>query len=410
MKSISLTKICLIFFLFHTHAQRNIDTSMYAMAASVDNEFVWLNIERFSIKNCSKTAEVFNKAHHKYQFDNSEESIEAAKQINNYTHNFFDDHFPSFNMASGIAYAKKTSRVYFFPFGTNELRWVELGNDTDLIKQFGKIKSGNIHINNDKIEPGNSHVSRATIGNNGNGYAITNDGGHLYEFTDEAIPIIKDLGVLVYNSRNDERLSSKENWEGDIVGLTDGNLLLITGSGKLFFINIKTRETTFLFKIKGLQKNVILSGAAVDAQNQLIVSGSHGADGFYKIKINQEAIATQLKDSQLPYSLSDLSSENMLSLPANMQQTLREAAILPNPIQDGSFTILINTDIKDSYVLEITDQNGKIISRNGFKTTNKGKSYLKKSLPRNLATGFYYFVIYNSSNNIILNDKILVSN
>jgi hypothetical protein len=395
-----------VFFSFQISAQVKQDTIMYAMSASTDDQLAWLNIERFDIKACKKNSEIFNKGHHKYILNNDPNSFD--ENINKCTRDFFNDHFPTSYMACGIAYSKKTNRVYFFPLGKNELGWIDINDSSDSVKKFGKITSNQIYTSQDNYSTEDANVSRATMGLNGKGYAITNDGKHLYEFTDEDVPVITDLGPLEDSSENENHACEQNNWGGDIVGLTDGNLLLITGNGKIFSIDIKTREATFLFTIKGLHKNIIISGAAVDDQNQLIISGSHGGDGFYKVTIGFGASATKVENTQMSYSVSDLTSANLLTLPEKVKGFLGNVTIDPNPIQNNSFKILMNGTEAGNYSLRISDQNGKAIASSQFEVSS-ANAVIEQSIPV-LPAGIYYFLIYDSKNEVVFHDKILVSN
>ena len=310
-------------------------------------------------------------------------------------------------MVCAIAFSEKTNRVYFFPLGQDQLRWEDIGNSNDSLKIFGKIRSGNIHATGNNYSTEDGNITRAVIGYDGNGYALTNDCKHLYKFTDDAIPVITDLGPLEYDHDYKPLAAATENYGGDIVGLTDGNLLLITGTGRLFFIDVKTRLTTFLLRVRGLPKYVILSGAAVNDQNQLILSGSHGSDGYYIVKINHEAVAGRIKNSQMPASVSDLASPNFLTLPAKPGKTGQKVSIHPNPVQEGSFMVFMNAQERGNYTLKISDENGKAVSSMKINAIG-GKTAFRQLLPKGLASGMYYFVLYNDNNEIVYHDKILV--
>jgi len=74
-----------------------------------------------------------------------------------------------------------------------------------------------------------NQITRMTIGKDGFGYALSNDGEHLIKFTTQGTPVIQDLGVLIDNPSNQVLVrSSCTSWGGDIVAAADGSLYLVT--------------------------------------------------------------------------------------------------------------------------------------------------------------------------------------
>ncbi len=76
------------------------------------------------------------------------------------------------------------------------------------------------------------------------GYTITNDGTHLIRFTTNGSPILTDLGDLQDDPMNKEMTihSICANSGGDLVADDDGHLYLITGSNKVFKVDIATED------------------------------------------------------------------------------------------------------------------------------------------------------------------------
>lgn len=401
--------IC-IFSCLQASAQSRSITTMYAMTASADNEFAWLNIESIDLQKTNRTQEVFNKNNHKFVFSSIRASAEIQDKISTYTHDFFNPAFPTANMSCAIACSPKTGRIYFFPLGKNELNWIERCNSADSAKSFGSVTSSSLLASGNTYpnDPGN--VTRATIGANGRGYAITNDGQHLYEFTDDLVPVITDRGALIDHPENKKSVYEEEYWGGDIAAMSDNNLLLVTGNGNIFSIDITTKQTKLIFRIKGLQKKLIVTGVAVDEQNQLVVAGSHGWDGFYKVAINGEAIASKIPNTEKPYSVSDLTSPNLLTLykKTPVDKTIT-ASVFPNPILNNSFKIQLENAVPGKYRFRIYDQYGKQVEASEV-LIGSGKFTSSENIHCSLSSGIYYFSIFDLKGQVISREKILVSN
>ena len=87
-----------------------------------------------------------------------------------------------------------------------------------------------------------------TIADDGNGYALTNDGAHLIRFTTGKKLVITDLGMLADapESKGVSIHSSCSSFGGDMIADNEGNLYVFSARNSVFKINIETKVATHL--------------------------------------------------------------------------------------------------------------------------------------------------------------------
>ena len=118
------------------------------------------------------------------------------------------------------------------------------------------------------------------------GYTITNDGNHLIRFSTNGAPVLTDLGELQddpLNKENSIRNNPCANSGGDLVADDAGSLFLITGSNRVFKVDIATRKTSYLATISTLPSKFTTSGVAVSEDGRILVSSSLYADGYFTV-------------------------------------------------------------------------------------------------------------------------------
>ena len=173
---------------------------------------------------------------------------------------------------AAIAYDRKANRLYYTPMNIDQLRYIDLFTmeSFDVTDQFFS-KAGRYDFRNA------GPINRMVIAPDDYGYTITNDGTHLIRFTTKGSPVLTDLGDLVDDPQNKEMTihSICTNSGGDLVADDAGHLYLITGSNKVYKVDIATKKTSWLATVSGLPQKFTTSGAAVSEDGkQLIVSSS----------------------------------------------------------------------------------------------------------------------------------------
>jgi hypothetical protein len=208
---------------------------------------------------------------------------------------------------AAIAYDKKHSRLYYTPMFIDQLRYIDLktmnvyfvsGTDFTGMKQKAADQS-NI-------------ITRMVITEDGNGYALTNDGTHLVQFTTGKKLTVTDLGSLVDATENNgvSVHNSCSSFGGDMIADDDGNLFVFSARNHVFKVNIETKVATHLGAVSGLPANFTINGAAVDNNNLVLITSAVDATTLYTV--DSKTWAATAVTSSVPWRTSDLANSNIL--------------------------------------------------------------------------------------------------
>jgi hypothetical protein len=250
------------------------------------------------------------------------------------------------------------------------------------------------------------------------GYTITNDGNHLIKFTTNGSPVITDMGDLQDDPQNKEMTihSICANSGGDLVADDNGHLYLITGSNKVFKVDIATKVASYLGTVSGLPQKFATSGAAVsDNGKQLIVTSTSYTETYFVIDPeNWNAFPSQTTYAM--YESADLANSNVLytNNPANPNmfisksgENLSRIKIYPNPAMDDVVSIQFNQLQPGNYTIQLADVVGRIVLQ---QNTSVGGNTQTETLhiPLNATQGFYYVRILDEKNNEVSTQKLVV--
>jgi len=339
---------------------------------------------------------------------------------------------PMGGSVASMAYDQKTNRLFYFPMYSSELRFMDLNQPEP---HFTYLDNQPLNLLRNRTDVANQ-ISRMTMGADGFGYALTNDGEHLIRFTTEGQPTILDLGVLSDKPGNGIFVrSSCTSWGGDMVADAAGRLILITQSNYVFRISIATREAEYLGQIGGLPGGFTTNGTAVDENGELILScGSSRTQNMtqhlFRVKNINQLTAEPIDDSKIVGigNISDMASSNLLSQkPQNnnpapppviafMPEKEKEVAkvpqpvytVFPNPVSRGRFTIRTqNIADKGEYTMLMIDMNGRIVLEGkmnlGLKTNNHSFS-----IPSTEAKGAYVVLVVDYFKRTVFSTQLLV--
>ncbi|MEN9684952.1 MAG: hypothetical protein RLZZ28_738 [Bacteroidota bacterium] len=330
-----------------------------------------------------------------------------------------------------LAYDAKSSRLFYVPLQLSELRFMDM---KEREPSFTCLSNQSINLMHNKDDVANQ-ITRMTIGKDGFGYALSNDGEHLIKFTTQGTPVIQDLGVLIDNPKNSVLVrSSCTSWGGDMVAGDDGNLYLVALRNHVFKISMPSKQCDYIGMIKNLPEEFTSNGASVDENGHLLIScGTSYGKKFspvYKVSWpSLEASPVNMHVEGLG-NVSDMASSNLLfqkaatnnkkaeistvvnfnnqSALAEETDQLPEISIFPNPVTNGRFQIRINNlQEKGEYRMILLDANGKAIRESrmhlGTKTNTNGFSF-----PSQYAKGVYFVQIADSFNRVIYSQQLIV--
>ncbi len=323
---------------------------------------------------------------------------------------------PAFNSGvAAIAYDKKNNFIYYTPMFIDQLRYIDLNS----MNVYYVTDQPFTSLPNKSSDQG-SVVTRMVIAADGNGYALTNDATHLVRFKTGKNLVIEDLGTLVDASGNQSVSihNSCSSFGGDIIADNTGNLYLISASNQIFRINIDTKIATLIGKINGLPSDFTVNGAAVDANNQILVSSAVNESNYYTID-PETWTAKAFKSANGIWRSSDLANGNILNTQGNSSGTdvkilaLSAGAnsnliqIYPNPVTDKQFTIQFSKMGAGNYILQVTDVMGQQVLQQKMNIVS-GEQSENINLNPLFVNGIYLIKVINQDNKSVFSGKIIV--
>ena len=312
---------------------------------------------------------------------------------------------------AAIALDKKSNRLYYAPMFINQLRYIDLKT----MKVYF-VNTPQTDVLSKKSSDQSNIITRMAIADDGNGYALTNDGKHLLRFTTGKKVSITDLGSIVDDPAN--KLVSVHNscnsYGGDMIADDNGSLILISNRTNVFRINLETKVATHLGAVSGLPANYTINGAAVDQNNQILVSSAINHLSMYTI--DSKTWAATPSRAGAGWRTSDLANSNLLStrsvqptidLLKNISETDDgRVQLYPNPVTNNQFNLQFNLP-EGNYTTQIKD----VMGRQVYQTTTNitGKGQVKQlNLPAASSKGFYLVKVIDQNNKTVYLKKVLV--
>lgn len=313
---------------------------------------------------------------------------------------------------AAMAYDRKFNRLYYAPMNIDQLHYIDLATMKSFVvadQYFSK--AGQYNFKN------GGPINRMVIAPDDYGYTITNDGTHLIRFTTHGSPTLTDLGDLVDDPQNKEMTihSFCANSGGDLIADDAGHLYLITGSNKVFRVDIATKMTTYLATVSGLPQKFTTSGAAVSEDGkQLLISSSAYAEAYFFVD-PQTWSASRSQTAHEIFESGDLANSNVLftksanaslfiSKDPDSQNGIR---IFPNPVLFDELSIQFNELPSGSYTIQLADLMGKKMLEQHANITGISQTE-RMQIPRNAAQGFYYIRILDENNHVVSIQKLVV--
>ncbi|MCZ2224926.1 MAG: T9SS type A sorting domain-containing protein [Chitinophagales bacterium] len=402
MKKITLP-IMLITALFTVKSQAQTTNKAYAITSETKGTYNWTAIREIDLSNGNIIRTLYSNTNPttvNYNFINSEGVANRSLQTSS----------PTVNGVAAAAYDAKTNRLYFTPMWGTDLRYVDLNTN-----EMSVVINNDARFSTGKRVDESNVITRMVIAANGNGYALTNDGNQLIQFTTDRNPVITNLGALI-DSKNNQNISVHAqctSWGGDLIGDAYGNLYLFTYRNHVFKINPATRIAEHIGVIKNLPANFTTNGAAVDTNGDVFITSAVVNENYYKVNLSTLNATEIIKaDNEVVYNTSDLANSNLAYSAAknvvvsNEVITKNNISVYPNPVVNKTFAIQFDKLTTGNYSVEISDVNGrrvitKTVAING--TQNE-----KINLPRASVSGLYFIKVLNSNGKSVYYDKVVV--
>lgn len=415
MKLKLLLSVCLLSTTLFSFAQDG--NKAFAITSDGNADYMWMNIRQVDLTTGSVISTIYERGKTRFQLTDAvtNKTVMLNSVVNEKQYSL--PQYPTATMVAAAAFDKKHGKLFFTPMALGELRWLNLSSGTDNLK-FYAIQSNVLNV----VKPSDeaTHITRMAIGADGNGYAITNDANHLITFTTGKKTVITDLGSLVdAESNNHLSVHNKcSSWGGDIVADAYGKLYLFTASRNVFKIDIETKTATYLGSVAGLSGTFTINGAAVDNDNNIVVSSANTFEGFYKVNIKDLA-ATKINTTGQIFNASDLANSNLL-YQNEIKNTLGAAklgrpeiignnliSIYPNPVIGTQFKVSFDNNKAGVYNVAVTDVQGRLIMTKEvyIKSPNQIETLQLKIKP---SSGLYMIKVTDGNKKNIFSDKLMI--
>ena len=391
----------------------------YAITGDGNKDFMWMNIRQIDLSTGQVTKTVFQRSKTNFSMTDvdSRKSVDQTAFADGNIYN--PSQYPTSSFVAAAAFDRRSDKLFFIPMRMGELRWMDANVKNDAPQFYSVSIPGYVPSANGEEA---NNITRMVLASDGNGYAVTNDGSHLYKFTTGKKPLVTDLGGLI-DAEENKGLSVHNkcsSWGGDMVADAFGKLYIVSATRNVFVVDVNSRITTFKGTITGLPGNYTTNGAAVDAEGNIVLSSATAFEGYYTMSIKDLA-AKKIEGSDMVYNASDLASGNLLlqkeadqarnsSLsklsPINAND-LSQNSIYPNPVVSNTFNVLLDGKQSGTYSVIITDLAGRALQSSRVGLT-KGQQVQQVFLRNRPVKGTYIVKVLDEKNNEILSDKMII--
>lgn len=391
----------------------------YAITGDGNKDYMWMNIRQIDLSTGQVTKTLFDRTKSNFTITDvvTKKTSDQKAELNA---NFYaPSSYPTATFVAAAAYDRRSDKLFFIPMRMGELRWMDMNvkNETPAFYSLA-IPGYAPAASQDEA----NNITRMVLAADGNGYAVTNDGNHLYRFTTGRKPTVTDLGSLIDADEN-KGLSVHNkcsSWGGDMIADAYGKLYIISATRNVFTVDVNSRITSFKGTITGVPANYTTNGAAVDADGNIILCSATAFEGYYKMSLSDLA-ATKIEGSDIVYNASDLASGNFL-LQKEADQARRnttvtvmpiagnvitENVVYPNPVVSNSFNVLLDRNMAGNYTVVLSDLSGRALQSNkaGFV---KGQQSYRVNLTNRPAKGTYLVKVSDEKGNVVLTDKVII--
>jgi hypothetical protein len=388
----------------------------YAFTGDGNSDYLWMSIRKVDVKTGLVSQTVFQRSNTPYQL--KELGIGAEAKSLAQASYVSAREYPTASMVAAAALDTRSNRLFFTPMRMAELRWLDLNSKDQA--EFYTLKSDVLNVGSYQDEA--NQISRMSIAADGNVYALTNDGNHLFRIsTLDATPVITDLGNLVDGEENkDISIHSKcTSWGGDMIADAFGKLYVISANHHVFSVDIETRLAEYKGMITGLPAGYSTNAAAVTGEQTFMVGSANMFTGYYEVDFNSLE-ATKIEGSEVKYNASDFANGELLfQKRAGMSATLNNAPslpemagagqtkIFPNPVTNSTFNVIFNGKQAGNYTVVLTDLAGRVLQTNKVSVV-KGLQTEKINIRSRQTKGIFMVKVYDENKQSVMTEKILV--
>jgi Secretion system C-terminal sorting domain len=414
-KSVLFSSLLLGTILLTTLAQSQSDRFAYAITDVQQEGANWSFLRKLNLQNGQFSDVLLNGTDAKqvaYDAATKKQILSFVSEVNR-GYNFQ----PAFSSGvAAMAYDRRNNRIWYTPMFIDQLRYIDLKS----MKVFYITAQVFTGMAQKSADQGNI-ITRMTIGDDGNGYAMTNDGAHLIRFSTGKKTTITDLGMLADDpaSKGFSIHSSCSSFGGDMIADNDGNLFVFSARNHVFKVNIETKVATHVGTISGLPATYTTNGAAVTDNNQVIISSAVEANSYYTLDIKN--LTANPYNISVGWRSSDLANSNILVtkksaapaveianrvIPATVLET-NKVGVFPNPVTNNQFTIQFTRLEAGEYTIQVTDVMGRQVVQRIVNVSSEDQTEIIR-LHAASAKGFYLVKIINKDSKAVFSSKLIV--
>ena len=254
----------------------------------------------------------------------------------------------------------------------------------------------------------NSHITRMTIGYDGNIYAINNAGTQFIQISKKNNQyIVNDLGIIKDDASNGKNsfTAMESGFGGDMIADGDNNFYVFSTAGNVFKVSTKELKAKFVGKISGLPETYSVNGAAVNSKGKVVIASAKGA-ALYELSLDN------LEAKQLPgetnLHIYDLASKYFVNDRAASVNVFANLDVYPTKVDEHFIYVNVNDkSVKGNIKVNVFDLSGKSVLTQRL-SVKDGQLNQQVNL-KNLVSGSYLVNITNEAGKALLNKKILVT-
>lgn len=318
---------------------------------------------------------------------------------------------------AAMAYDKKNNRLYYTPMLIDQLRYIDL-KTMKVFYVTDRAFTGKPQKSSDQGDI----VTRMVIASDGKGYAMTNDGTQLIQFSTNKKLQVTDLGTVVDDqaNKNISIHNSCSSFGGDMIADDNGNLYVFSARNHVFKINIESRVATHLGPVSGLPAGFTINGAAVNDNNEIVVASAVQASSLYTVDAKTWVASPFASSGPVWYS-SDLANSNLLvsgttdkatptdlisrTVPTNSGDG--KINIYPNPIANNQFVIQFNQLEAGNYTVQVTDVTGRQVVQQLVNVSGENQAQTIKLTPA-ASKGIYLVKVTDQRSKNVFSTKVVV--
>lgn len=324
---------------------------------------------------------------------------------------------PAFNSGvAALALDKKNNRLWFTPMFIDQLRYIDLKT----MKVYYVTDNALTGITQKSSDQGNI-VTRMVIASDGKGYAMTNDATHLIQFSTGKNIAITDLGSMVDDQANKgiSIHNSCSSFGGDIIADDDGNLFVFSARNHVFKINTETKVATHLGSVSGLPAGFTINGAAVTADNKVIVASAMESGSYFYVDMKSLASSPYAIQGTVWHS-SDLASSNLLASGKKGGAVATDVigkitplpgsdkiSIYPNPVTNNQFAVQFTQLDAGNYTIIVTDVMGRQVIQQQVSLGGDNQTQLIK-FNSTTSRGVYLVKVVDQNSRAVYSNKVVL--